>query len=211
MLVFIDESGDTGRKITQGSSKYFVVSLVLFDDHKTALECDKRIEDLRRSLKKDLRFEFHFQSNSHAVRQRFLKCISPFHFTFYSIVIDKNPKKLIGKGFEVKESFYKYACNLLFSNAKHIINNATVVIDKSGSPEFQKSLKKYLNKILSDNHNSNKIIKKLKQQHSHTNNLLQLADYVSGIINRKYQNKKDWKMYYLSIKNKEQRVQLWPK
>ncbi|MBI4652797.1 DUF3800 domain-containing protein [Candidatus Kuenenbacteria bacterium] len=34
-------------------------------------------------------------------------------------------------------------------------------------------------------------IKKIKQHRSSSNNLLQLADYISGAINRKIQNKKD--------------------
>ena len=36
MLVFIDESGDTGRKLEKGSSKFFVVALVIFEDHDEA-------------------------------------------------------------------------------------------------------------------------------------------------------------------------------
>ena len=50
MLVFIDESGDSGLKVTQGSSRYFTVSLVVFEDHDEALACDKRIELLKREL-----------------------------------------------------------------------------------------------------------------------------------------------------------------
>ena len=33
MLVYVDESGDAGLKISQGSSPYFVVALIVFDDH----------------------------------------------------------------------------------------------------------------------------------------------------------------------------------
>lgn len=44
MLVFIDESGDTGLKLDKGSSKYFVITLVTFEDNEEALLCDQRIE-----------------------------------------------------------------------------------------------------------------------------------------------------------------------
>ncbi|NNN06950.1 MAG: DUF3800 domain-containing protein [Elusimicrobia bacterium] len=37
MLVFIDESGDTGLKVAQDSSEYFVVALVTFEDHDEAV------------------------------------------------------------------------------------------------------------------------------------------------------------------------------
>ena len=32
MLVFVDESGDPGRKILNQSSRYFVVALAIFDE-----------------------------------------------------------------------------------------------------------------------------------------------------------------------------------
>ena len=44
MLVFIDESGDSGLKINNGSSRYFAVSLVIFADDNEANACDKKIE-----------------------------------------------------------------------------------------------------------------------------------------------------------------------
>jgi len=209
MLVFIDESGDTGRKISQGSSKYFVVSLVLFEDNDEALACDQRIELLKRELGKNTCFEFHFQDNSEKIRQKFLESIVPYSFTYFSVVIDKNPKKLIGEGFNVKESFYKYACNMVFSNAKPYLDNATVILDKLGSPTFQRKLKKYLS--VKTNSSDRKIIKKLKQQNLRSNNLLQLADYVSGTINLKYQRKKNWQSYYKFLSSKEMWVQKWPK
>lgn len=163
MLVFIDESGDTGRKISQGSSQYFVVSMVVFEDTEEAIACDKRIELLKRELVKDPHFEFHFQNNSDKVRETFLKAISPYTFTYFAVVIDKDPDKLVGEGFKVKESFYKYACNMVFSNAKPHLDNATVILDRSGSPTFQRSLKKYLN-TKTNGDAGRCIIKKIKQQ-----------------------------------------------
>lgn len=38
MLVFIDESGDTGFKVSKGSTQNFVVACVIFDDN---LEAEK--------------------------------------------------------------------------------------------------------------------------------------------------------------------------
>lgn len=210
MLVFIDESGDTGRKISKGSSKYFVISMVLFEDNDEALACDQRITLLKRELAKNERFEFHFQDNSEKIREAFLEAVVPYSFTYFAVVIDKDPSKLVGEGFNVKESFYKYACHMVFTNAKPHLDNATVILDKSGSPTFQKSLKKYLN-TKTNGDAGRKIIKKLKQQDSDSNNLLQLADYVSGVINRKFLKKKNWQKYYKYLSPKEMSVQKWPK
>ncbi len=98
---------------------------------------------------------------------------------------------------------------MAFTNARPYLDNAIVVLDKSGTPTFQKSLKKYL--TLRANGETKKVIKKIKQQRSHSNNLLQVADYVSGVINRKYQNKKHWKEYYALLNPKEIQVQKWPR
>ena len=50
MLPFIDESDDTGLKTEQGASRYFVVALVIFEDHAEAIGCDRRINLLTQEL-----------------------------------------------------------------------------------------------------------------------------------------------------------------
>lgn len=209
MLVFVDESGDTGRKLEKGSSRYFIISLILFVDRDEATACDHRISLLRRELGREEMFEFHFAHNSQNIRGKFLAAVAPYNFTYFSIVIDKDPKILWGDGFNDKESFYKYVCNLVFTSARSYIDSAVVVLDKSGSPIFRKRLKSYLAKNLKKDGKS--VLQKLKQQDSAKNNLLQLADYISGIINRKVQNKKDWNEMYRFIASKEMHCQIWPK
>lgn len=209
MLVFIDEAGDTGRKIEKGSSRFFVISLALFEDRDEALACDQRINLLRRELKLPENFEFHFSQNSERIRSEFLKSIQPYNFIYFCIIIDKNPEKLWGPGFATKESFYKYACQMLFANAKQHLDNAIVILDKSGNPDFRNKLAKYLRTKF--NWGNKKLIKEIKQQKSHSNNLLQLTDYISGINSRKIQNKKDWQNYYKYISSKEIWTQKWPK
>ena len=50
MLVFIDESGDSGLKVEAGSSRFFTVALVVFEDYEEANACDKRIELLAKEI-----------------------------------------------------------------------------------------------------------------------------------------------------------------
>lgn len=209
MLVFIDESGDTGRKVEQGSSRYFIVSLALFEEHEEAVNCDQRIGLLRRELGLDDNYEFHFALNSHRVRLAFLNAVKPYKFLYFSVAIDKSPEKLWGPGFETKESFYKYACQMVFTNAMPYLKEAVVVLDQSGSPDFRNRLAKYLKARV--NEPGDRKIRKIKQQRSSSNNLLQVADYISGVISRKVQGKKDWPEYYRYINDKEMWVQLWPK
>ena len=50
MLVFIDESGDAGIKLESGSSPYFTVTLLIFEDHDEATAADARITLLKREM-----------------------------------------------------------------------------------------------------------------------------------------------------------------
>jgi len=115
MLLFIDESGDPGLKLNAGSSKYFVVALVSFEDHEEALAADDRISLLRKELGLPDNFEFHFTKMKPADRRTFLEAIAAYNFFYFGIVIDK--AKLMKGQSQFKESFYKYTCGLIFENA----------------------------------------------------------------------------------------------
>lgn len=103
MLVFIDESGDTGLKIAEGATKYFVITMIVFGEHDEALSCDKRIDLLRRELRLSENFEFHFHRNSNRVREAFFKAILPYQFFYYGIVI--NNQNYLEKGLKTKNHF----------------------------------------------------------------------------------------------------------
>lgn len=208
MLVFIDESGDSGMQSRIGSSAFFTVALVIFEDREEAEHCDQRIELLKKELNWEPDSEFHFTKNSDRVRRIFLQAVVPYNFFYYSFVLNKNPAKLTGEGFQNKSSFYKYACGLVFENAKEKLINSTVVVDESGSLDFKRQLTKYLRNRINDGRH--KCIRKIKMQKSEKNNLLQLADYVAGVINRSVQNKKHSQEYRKIISPREIRVQIWP-
>lgn len=205
MLVFIDESGDTGRKIEKGSSAYFVIVLVAFRDHGEATSCDQRIELLKKELGLSRTYEFKFNKLRLEQRKKFFEAVLPYDFFYYGIVINKDPRKLYGDGFNVKESFYKYACSLVVENARTQLQNATVVIDGSGSREFKQQFRTYLQR------RAGRLIHKIKIQDSHRNNLIQLADMVVGAVYRSLSNKGDKHVYRSLIKAREMHVQVWPK
>lgn len=210
MLVFIDESGDPGLKIEKGSSRFFTVALVIFENKDEALACDQRIGLLKKELGWEENSEFHFKRNSDKVRQAFLQAVAPYNFFYYGIVINKDPKKLWGEGFRDKRSFYKYACGLVFQNAREKLENSIVVIDKSGGLDFRRKLAKYLRRKI--NEENKRLIKKVKMQRSKGNNLLQLADYAAGVINRSIQKRKKYADKYRKIiAHREIYVQIWPK
>jgi len=209
MLVFVDESGDPGLKTKQGSSRYFVVVLVIFEDNDEAQAADDRIALLRREMRIDPRFEFHFNKCRKSFREQFLRAVAPYQFFYYGIVINKDMDKLWGEGFRHTESFYKYTCSLVFENAKVFLNNATVTIDGSGSRDFRRQLESYFKRRI--NEPGQRFIKKVKIGKSSANNLLQLADMIAGTIGRSFGTKGDANLYRTIISHREMYVQLWPK
>lgn len=210
MLAFIDEAGDTGLKTDRGSSRYFVVALVLFEEHEEAQACDQRITLLKRELNYPEDFEFHFRHNSDRVRKRFLEAVAPYNFLYFGFALNKDPAKLWGPGFQHKESLYKYACGLVFENAKPYLGEALIAVDESGTATFRSQLAKYLRRRMTTTEGRS-LIKQVKMQPSRGNNLLQLVDYVAGVINRKVQGKKDASDYYRYLATKEMSLQVWPK
>lgn len=173
MLIFIDESGDPGNPNLQGASKFFLLSMVIFENEEEAKSCNESIEKLKIHLER--RTEFHFKKNSNQIREIFLRTISRHNFIYYSVVINK-------KSNTNKTNIYTYAVEILFRMAMEKLKCATIVFDESGSNDFRKFISKILRQRLnlSDKH----LIKKIKVQRSSSNNLIQVADYVSGAMNK---------------------------
>ena len=97
----------------------------------------------------------------------------------------------------------------MFENAKEKLLNAIVVMDEAGNLDFKNQLSKYLR---SKTNQEARLIKKIKMQRSEGNNLLQLADYVVGAINRSVSSKKaDAAAFRKIIAHREIYVQVWPK
>ena len=209
MLAFIDESGDPGLKIDKGSSKHFFITMVVFEDHEEALAADQRIALLRREMNRPEQLEFRFNKMHMVDRKLFLNAVRDENFFFYSIAINK--ANLTGPGFSYKESFYKYACRLLFENAKPHLDDAIITIDGSGSREFRQQLSSYLRRKTNNPKSSTSHIKKVKLQDSKKNNLVQLADMVCGSTARSFTDKSDAADYRKIISHREINVQFWPK
>ncbi len=197
MLVFIDESGDVGRKIDRGSSDFFVLAVVMFEDHGEASQCTQDIENLAEELGRGSR-EFKFSKDSHATRISFLDAVKSYGFTYRVFVLNKDPGKLYGPGFNSKDSLYKWVCGTALKDVSAGWRDAIVMLDRSGERTFQRQLKSYLQREVRTLHGSGRI-KKVKANDSRSDRLLQLADYVAGVMNRRAQGKKWADVYFERI------------
>ena len=209
MLVFIDESGDTGLKLDGRSSPNLIVTLVLFDDRAQAEAADRRIRDLKRELGVHPEFEFHFNKLRQDWRERFLRELSAFEFFYFSVVLKK--AELTEKGLRNPAALYRYTCSLVFECAKPYLNEATVVMDGTGSQQFRRELATYLRKKVNEPGDGGKYIRKVKLQDSHKNHLLQLADMVCGAVARSFTEKPQAEACRKLISHREMEVAFWPK
>ena len=183
MLGFFDESGDPGLKIDSGSSRFFVVALVTFADDAEALRCDRRIDRLRGELRLPAGYEFQFAKNPWKIREAFLRAEQPFDFRYHLFVLDKAAAIREGQPLQNPEALYQNTARLLFENAKPYLREVALLVDKGGDREIKERLFRRLrnNAGLAV---GQRIIRGIKQQDSHRNNLLQLADYVASISNQ---------------------------
>ena len=208
MLVFIDESGDPGRKPAQGSSEFFVLAVVMFEDHDEALDCQRAIEELADELGRGPA-EFKFSKDSHKTRLALLDVVKRFRFRYRVFVLNKDPQRLYGPGFNSKDSLYKWVCGTARKDVSGEWEKATVVIDRSGEKAFQRQLKSYLRREVRSQHGPGKI-RSVKANTSESERLLQLADYVAGVVNRHEVGKK-WGAEYFSHIRGRGVIRRWPR
>lgn len=181
MLVLIDESGCTGFK--EGSSRYFVMTLVVFDDndiygrYPSAEQTSKAIKNIKDETKH--KPEFHFSQCSHKIRHAFFNGLNKnaCDFKVYALVIDK--KKIYSPHLKSNtKSLYNFILKQLL--AKNPIYNAKVKIDGEKSKDFKKELKTYLRR------GKNGMISELKFANSKNDFLIQLADMCCSAIAYSY-------------------------
>ena len=209
MLVFIDESGCPGMKVDGGSSDFFVVTMVIFEDHEEAGACEQKIQSLRRELGLPEDVEFHFNKSSNRFRSSFLEAVALHEFFYFAFVLNK--RRLTAQGFQSPDSLYKYTFGMVFENAKPYLDEAIVIIDGSGDRCFQRQLQTYLKRRVNSQHRGTRFIRKVKIQDSKQNDLLQLADMICGAVARDFKTPHERGVFRRLVSHREMRVQLWPK
>lgn len=209
--VIVDECGDPGLKFGKGSSQTFSVTAVLFKDVSASKECSDCITKLRQTLKLPHYKEFHFSKDNNHIRSNFLSVVSEHDFVISSFILNK--PLLTSEGFKVKESLYKFTVQKTFKNIESILHDAVVIFDQCGGREFNKQLKNYLRRHAKEwgSDDGRRRIKDVKSEKSQNNNLIQMADMIGGAISRSFSERDNKHVFRNIIRNREYRVNLWPK
>ena len=210
VLAFVDESGDTGIRRIGGTSRFFVVAVVIFQDNDAAQNCDDAIERLRRELDLPANYEFHYKENPAKIKVAFLRCISSHSFDYYVFAVDKALWRNSSSEFTNPEDLYKFSIGMALDSAKPVLDNARVVIDRRGDKRSRNELATYIRQRLREA-GGRFPVRKVKVQRSDGNNLLQLADYVVGVANRSLrgiQQEESFRQRYLIRHEMSRKV--WP-
>jgi len=211
VLVFIDESGDSGFEFGSGSSRYFVITAVIFNSEFAADACDRSIEGLKRKLGFHPGREFHFSQCSDKIRGEFFRCVATEDFCYHAFVINKQMLSAQAKTFQDGRSFYRFAVSIVCENARSLLCNAKIVIDKNGDRFFRQQLEKHLKEQMID----------VSGNCPHPEGgdggvpfeqLVQLADMICGAVARSFNTGTvEGHRFRNYVKRREKRVQFWPK
>lgn len=196
----MDESGDLGFSLEKGSSRFFIVTAI-FTDSKRRLE--KIAKKTHATLRKKYRKVgvLHAYSETQATRQRLLKAVGKTDSNILVIILNK--KKVYTKLKDEKAVLYNYVTNILLDRllTKKIVplNHEVHMIaaQRETNRFLNQNFKEYLANQASNTH---KVKIKVEIATTAQEKALQVADFVSWAIFRKYEYNDD--SYYNIIKEK---------
>jgi hypothetical protein len=180
VLVFIDESGDSGFRLDKGSTPVFAVALAAFGTHDEAGRCDAIIRETLEALK--VKPEFKFSKAHGKVRDAFFGAVLGCDFRVRALVVQK---ELIRSGRlrSRKDEFYQFFVKTMLKFDDGLLQNARIVIDGSGERTFRRDLKNHLVR-----HTAPGAIRDVRLKSSHGDPLVQLADMCVGAVARSYRD-----------------------
>jgi hypothetical protein len=183
MKIAIDESGDTGRKLWRGSSRWFVLAAAIVPEALNG--CGPTCQHVARYREQYMGDEeLHYSKNTHQQHMDFLQYMHDKDFVFASVAIDKR-RLLLKKPylFRTKMTLLHYAFDSLFTELKPWLDNPTVLIDTNGSRHFNRALSRHLLGVFGSHHKGDvHSIKQVMAVDSRSEPLVQLADYVAGAV-----------------------------
>jgi len=169
MYGYLDESGAPG--VANRPCDYLIVSLVIFPDKESSDKCSAAIYRLRKRQNLKGNYEFHFSHNAVRHKDAFVKLISNLEFQFITVAIRKDATH--------KLASYAHVAELLLPEIARHAKDIHILMDSN--PILCSKLKKRAK-------DSKLYGVRFKQAKSHTDNLLQLADYIAALCARKAKN-----------------------
>lgn len=175
--VFIDESGD----LSKHGSRYFITTAVATEDPDKVRKIMKRFRERR--LKKSLKERSEIKANNSTpeIRKYILEQLMRCECEIYVIATEKS--KILSKFDSAQDKFYHFLCKLLLGIATKDNSKTVVIIDLKDTNRIIKiNFKNYIEWSFKSKGKSvdfNQVV-------SHSDNGLQIADFVAWAVHRKF-------------------------
>ena len=187
----VDDSGDAGFKA--GSSDFFSVAAVVFDDVLEAESVSLEIKKFRRLLGWSESMEFKFNKMRRDLIIRFMETLLPFNFKIDALYIDK---RHIDSTQVPSDRDNVYNQTILRLLSRITLHNATIRIDGRYGKKYMQKMAGYFRRELNkDGRKADNV----KFVDSRTSTLIQLADIVVGSVNRSLQEDKTDSQDYIGL------------
>lgn len=192
-----DETGQTGFKFKHGSTKFFVVTIILTNEPQMIRD---DFYQMRNGLKRPSITEFKFHSTPHRFRTALLKKVGNYPLIIRSLYVDK---PLLPQSFRQLKSweFYSFfVAQLLDRLPVGELGHTTLVLDEFGPLKItQRSIRKELKRVGLWG-NKPRVLKRITFRRSQSDELVQIADLCGGAIYRRLTQEDD--TYYNFIKDR---------
>lgn len=210
MIVFVDEFGDPGLKLGSGSSPYFGVTTVLLDNREAVEQCERVVAELRKAMELSPHKEFHFTKDCEEIRVAFLRAITRVPFSYSVAYIDK--QVLIDEEVILQDGLYMSTVSRAFGAIEEYLENSSIWFDECGDRKFVQQLRLMLRQTYGVNccGDNRRRIGDVKSASSKSNSMIQVADMISGAINRSLSDKKDAMFLRRLIRDRELSINVFP-
>jgi hypothetical protein len=182
MLAVIDDAGDPGFKFERGSSQFFVIACIVFDNLAEAEMVANALRCFKAERNWSIAYELKFNTLRKDMIKELLSAVLSYNFRIRSIVVDKPTVK----NHEMRSkpgAFYNYVVKEVLAR-DDTLYNAKVRLDGKAGRKYKRQAVAYFRKAV--NKQDYKIAD-FDFADSKKTDLIQLADLVVGSIYRSKQ------------------------
>ncbi|MFZ1709602.1 MAG: DUF3800 domain-containing protein [Anaerolineae bacterium] len=172
-----DEAGDTGFRFEQGSTTFFLYSILLVDDLQPLRDY---VDEMRIKLRMTNLAEFRFHNSSNTHRRAFLDGLQFLNFEVRALAVNKSklPLQFHGVG---KLGFFAFVLNDLIQRiSADELSQTNLILDQFNGAEETVRL---LRKLLRFSGQPGRFAR-IATKRSRSENALQVADMVAGAMLR---------------------------
>lgn len=184
MIVAVDDSGDPGFKFNRGSSRYFCIAAVYFEDERAEDKMLKSLIELKKQLRWKANREFKFHKTDLKTKRAFFQWIKDFDFSVSAMAVDKT--EFVGTFAKIKpDSFYNAVIGEVIKNIDYS-GRLCLRIDGEKGRAYRRNAKTYFRKTLGKGR-----VQRLDYVNSKDDGAVQLADMIVGAIRTSFETGND--------------------